>query len=42
MRGVGDRHVSEDVTSTAAVIEEQTVVTNDISSNLQHAAAELA
>jgi methyl-accepting chemotaxis protein len=35
-------HVSEYVTSTAAAVEEQTVVTNDISSNMQRAAAELA
>jgi methyl-accepting chemotaxis protein len=35
-------HVSEYVTSTAAAIEEQTAVTNDISSNMSRAAAELA
>ena len=34
--------VSEYVTSTAAAVEEQNVVTRDISSNMQRAAAELA
>ncbi len=32
--------VSEYVTSTAAAIEEQSVVTNDMSSSMQRAAAE--
>jgi methyl-accepting chemotaxis protein len=34
-------HVSEFVTSTAAAVEEQSVVTGDMSSNMQRAAAEL-
>ena len=34
--------VSEYVTTTAAAVEEQNVVTRDISSNMQRAAAELA
>jgi methyl-accepting chemotaxis protein len=35
-------HVSEFVASTAAAVEEQSVVTGDMSSNMQRAAAELA
>jgi methyl-accepting chemotaxis protein len=36
------QQVSEYVTSTAAAIEEQSVVTRDMSSSMQHAAAEAA
>ncbi|MDB5619841.1 MAG: histidine kinase [Tardiphaga sp.] len=36
------QHVNEDVTSTAAAVEEQSAVTSDISTNMQRAAAELA
>ncbi|MBR0955213.1 methyl-accepting chemotaxis protein [Bradyrhizobium canariense] len=35
-------HVSEYVANTAAAVEEQSAVTNDIASNMQRAAAELA
>jgi methyl-accepting chemotaxis protein len=35
-------HVNEFVASTAAAVEEQSVVTSDMSANMQRAAAELA
>ena len=35
-------HVNEFVASTAAAVEEQSVVTGDMSSNMQRASAELA